>query len=185
MSQPPVEDRVRLEERFAAQLEALARNKDRGALARLRRGVGKELGLAGERDGWVISRVPTVLSDRRLSVFCLVASLFAIHPESGGRGSLGRSFAMLRERSGGDGPERRFVALLDSDREDLFDRLRHAITLLRSKDITVDWADLLLHVQHWDHPDRWVQVRWSRDFWGAQDHEQSETTTAPTRVPAQ
>lgn len=166
---------------FVEDLEHLRERDDRARLARLRRGLGKPVGAAVERDGWVISHLPQTLAERdnELHRCCLIASLFALHPQPGGSGSFGANFRQLRERNPrSDGPERRFVAILNSHVDDLTDRLRHGVALLRSEEIPVDWRSLLAHVRHWDHPERWVQVRWSRDFWAVPDAEIPEEREA-------
>jgi CRISPR system Cascade subunit CasB len=180
-----------LEDRFAAALAKLARDEDRAALAKLRRGLGKRLGSAPERDGWVIARLPPSLSLDALESYCLVASLFALHPASGGAESLASSFAEWHEHDRlqlGKAPgerldniDRRFASLLNSDAEDLPGRLRHAVALLRSHEIAINWAQLLRDIRRWDHPDRVVQRRWSRHFWagGPGDRKTPEASTTP------
>lgn len=157
------------EERFVRRLEELIAGGDRAALAGLRRGLGKPFGACAERDAWVLCHLPQGTDDRTVVACCLVASLFGLRLRLATNGSLGASFRQLADNSGGDGPERRFWTLLDSDVDDLPERLRHAMTLLRSKDIPVDFTALLQHVRHWDHPDRWVQKRWSKDFWAGRE----------------
>jgi len=39
--------------------------------------------------------------------------------------------------------------------------------LLRAKDITVHWRNLLRDLIVWNRFDRRIQHRWARDFWGA------------------
>ena len=117
----------------------------------------------------MLGRLPDSIPARVEANYCLAASLFSLHPDSGGRGGLGAALRQLKERGGGDGPERRFVALLNSDEEDLPGRLRHAISLLKSKAIPVDWRQLLLDLLRWGRTDRPVQRQWSREFWAGQD----------------
>jgi CRISPR system Cascade subunit CasB len=186
MTQP----RERLEDRFVAQLERLERDGDRATLAKLRRGLGKPLGFAPERDGWVIARLPDSLSDRALEAYCLIASLFALHPQSGGTRSLAASFASWHEKerqqlgkaSGErlDNIDRRFAALLNSDADDLPNRLRHVVSLLKANEVPVNWAQLLRDLLYWDDQDRSVQVRWSRHFWAGSE---AGAPTAPEELP--
>ena len=143
---------------------------DRATLAKLRRGLGKQVGEPGaaERDGWVLQCLPTEVSRTQLNDLCLIASLFGLHPQSDGRGTLGAAFRQLwKENDEADGPERRFVALLNSDPADLPTRLRHAVSLLKGNEIAIDWARLLTDLRKWNRPERFVQRRWARDFWGA------------------
>jgi CRISPR system Cascade subunit CasB len=152
-------------DRFAAHLRRLQADDDRAALAKLRRGLGKEPGTVMEMHGLVQPWLPPGLERSQEDACYLIASLFASHPEPGGRGSLGAAFARLKKES--DSVEKRFVALLNSDEDDLPSHLRHAVSLLASGGVPLEWAWLLYDVQHWGHPDRFVQRRWSRDFWAA------------------
>lgn len=144
----------------------------RAALAALRRGLGKRPGEAPQVFPYVVPWLPPNAPPLREDTFYLVASLFASHPIDwpGGDGdrsarNFGASLARLaRERSSAS-IERRFVALLSAAYADLPEHLRHAIALLKSDDVPVDWAQLLHHLQQWNHPDRWVQRAWARAFW--------------------
>ena len=76
--------------------------------------------------------------------------------------------------------ERRFMQLLASDPNDLDDLLRQAISLLKSKDVGVNWHNLLQDVKLW----RWnndkrdlVRKQWSRAFWRARKEFPTNPTT--------
>lgn len=162
-------------------------NRDRAKLAALRRGLG-------EPDGWhpqlanVVNPYLHDVSDYDAPIFYQVAALFGLHPvarRSGDEQTSGRfverSFthalhqrALQRSGEGGGSIEdikkpldRRVMALLNADREDLFHHLRYATSLLRGSDIPVDWVRLIIDLDHWDEPDREVQRRWSRAWWPA------------------
>ncbi len=62
--------------------------------------------------------------------------------------------------------ELRFRALLDSDDDQLPDRLRRLVTYLRSKNLGLNYQRLLDDLLWWDHPDKRVQRRWARAFYG-------------------
>jgi CRISPR system Cascade subunit CasB len=159
------------EERFAEYveyLEKLERNEDRAALAALRRSLGKNPGEAVEAHRHVLPFNPPTWEE---SAYYLVGGLFALHPQSWRRAegdrsltNLGASFAQL-----GSQVEKRFVALLNCHEDDLAEHLRHAISLLRSKGIPVDWVQLLKDRCNWNHPNRLVQLNWARAFWGHSD----------------
>ena len=61
--------------------------------------------------------------------------------------------------------EKRLVALLNCHQDDLPDHLRHVISLLKAKDIFINWLQLLNDVQNWQRESRDVQRRWARQFW--------------------
>lgn len=158
-------------------LQEAETNGDRATLAKLRRGLGKNVGEPGaaERDGWVLQRLPPDVGRSELDRCCLIASLFGLHSAPKGLGSLGAAFRRLwKESDEAEGPERRFVALLDSDPADLPLRLRHAVSLLKANDIPIDWQWLLRDLRNWSHPERFVQRRWASDFWGRNPQREAE-----------
>lgn len=159
--------------RLAAHLGELAAQQDRAALAALRRGLGKPPGTVAEMHRHVVP----VLGAGADAAAYLVAALFGLHPVSWvgpsnpRRSNFGVSLARLRAAvgvSGEAGIERRVIALLNADPDDLASHLRHAVALLRAHDIPVDWARLLRDARGWDHPDRWVQRNWAHAYWAAQ-----------------
>ncbi len=150
-------------ENFIRHLERLRDQEDRRALAILRRGANRQPGAALDMFSLVIPWVP---ENRHAedSAF-LVAALFALHPAPKGQGTLGSVFAKISEES--DSIELRVNALLNCHRDDLPYHLRQAVSLLRSKDVPVNWRQLLRDVLGWEHDDRYVQRAWARDFWSA------------------
>lgn len=117
-------------------------------------------------------------SDER--VFLMTAALFAFHPKSFGNEqtasrhrNLGESLRMLGEAmSSGTGPElelpdslkRRVEAMLGAPRDEVFGHLRQMVSLLKTKEVPVDWAQLLFDLTRWDRAGRPVQWEWSRAF---------------------
>ena len=136
--------------------------EDRGALADLRCGLGREPGEMARVHRHVVPYLPEKNYDDRW--YYLVATLFGAYPEHRTGTSLGKAFAPLRAKS--DSMESRFVALLNADPEDLGDHLRHAVSLLKANEQPLDWFRFFADLLQWDHPDRHVQLRWARDFYG-------------------
>jgi len=157
---------------LVTRLENLRDSNDRAALARLRRGLGKEMGTP-EMYPYVVPFLPAYPQGQE-SCF-LVAALFATHPLPSPRGtSFGASFRRVWEESGrSDSTEKRFTALLSADEEDLGGHLRHAVSLAKSKNTPIDFHSLLYDLRNWSHPDRFVQLRWARDFWRAEKADKS------------
>lgn len=151
--------------RFVAALSAARDREDRATLAKLRRGL---TGHCAERDIWVFSRLPGGLSLCSEEAALLTAALFASHPRAGGRGSVGSALRQLRLLQGdhaSDSLDKRLAALLDSHRDDLPARLRQVVSLLRSREVPIDWGQLLSDLIWWDAEQRTVQRRWARDYW--------------------
>jgi CRISPR system Cascade subunit CasB len=167
------------EDHFVAQLRRLADNDDRAKLAKLRRGLGKPPGTALETLAVVLRCLPSGLRPEAEDTYYLVASLFAEHPQPGGV-SLGRAFNLLARKRQAESLEKRFVALLNADADDLPEHLRHAVSLLKSEGIALDWACLITDIQHWKHPERFVQRQWARDFWAGEEQAETEPTEPTT-----
>ena len=159
------------------ELERLREQNDRATLASLRRGMGQPPGTVVET-----SRVVEHMLDEDdppwvRDTLYLIAPLFAFHPasETGERWSnMGSHFRRLfgENEEPPTNIERRFMALLTSEPDDLPDVLRQAISLLKSKDVPVNWLRLFEDVQRWldSRPEgeerrQEVRLRWSRSFW--------------------
>lgn len=178
-------------ERFIQDLEKLADDRngkkpDRAALAALRRGLGKSPGEVSEVHRYIVPYI-SHLNDfnyKQADCYYLVASLFALHQISWQgdekfdyKRNLGASFAKLQASSdGNESTEKRFVALLNSHQEDLANHLRHAVSLLKSKEIGIDWLQLLKDLQRWDNDDRRVQRDWAKAFWSSTSDEPENKT---------
>ncbi|MDD3925473.1 MAG: type I-E CRISPR-associated protein Cse2/CasB [bacterium] len=170
---------------FIEFLESLRDNKNRMALAVLRRGLGRP-------PGTVLSMSPYIETFRpepwQRAWYYLVAALFASYP--GPEPSRKPDPLSMKERQNigvtmdgivhayvleGKGMnkddarkrvERRFMALLNSHPDDLPRHLMHAISLAKSKDVPVDYRRLLRDLQYWTSENKWVQLQWAASFWG-------------------
>ena len=160
------------DQRFVAYLERLAAPEDRGALAVLRQGLR---GRPGEEPAMYRYVVPWVQGEQTRwgeDVHYLVAALFAFHPKNWPEGTtdwdsnLGASFARIAVGEARESVERRFTVLLNTHQADLAAQLRHAISLLKSRDVPVDWGRLLNDLRWWGNDDKRVQRRWAKVFWG-------------------
>ena len=175
------------EKRFVQYLQTLVAAGNRAALAALRRGLSQQPGSVAEMHRYVVPWLPR--DPRREDAFYLAASLFATHPvswEAGGneRTNLGASFARLAAQDpAGESTEKRFASLLNSHSDDLPQHLRHAVTLLKSKSVPIDYAQLLHDIQSWGWESRAAQREWARAFWG-RDTERPADNEAPASEPA-
>lgn len=142
--------------------------------------MGKPPGSTREMDRWVLRYVPTGARGDQENVYYLVAMLFAcwyqgtndVHQNPSQ--NLGSSLRMLvdLEAVGNNNrdeiekrTEKRLVALMNSHLDDLPKHLQHIVSLLKSKDIPINWSQLLSDVQNWQREDREIQRRWARGFW--------------------
>lgn len=159
-------------------LHDLAGREDRGALAALRRGLGKQSGITPEMYPHVEPYLQGASMQETEAAY-LVASLFGSHPvvwhSSGDRPrntSLGWTLQQIRFRESSpkeedQGAARRFLAILSCDQPELGTHLRHLISLLHSRHpaAQIDWERLYRDIRDWDDIDRKVQRRWAEDFW--------------------
>ncbi len=146
------------------QLRALRTHNNRAALAAIRRGLSMPMSAEVLRE--VLPYVPASDSHDE-AMYIVVAGLFATHADEVAGQSLATALRRVRDMSHSEGSiEKRFVALLDADRDQVVVHLRHAIQLCQSRGVGVDYNLLLRDMLQWDAPKRWVQLRWARDFWG-------------------
>ena len=153
----------REEHYFIRYLKSLVEKDDRAALAALRRGLGKAPGTEPEMYRYIVPLLPENAYQNQEQVFYLIASLFASHPVSAGKGNLGAHLAQARGENNADALERRFTALLSAHPDDLPNYLRQTISLLKSKDVPVNWNQLLQDLLWWN--DR-TRKSWATNFWG-------------------
>ncbi len=158
-----------LDESFIAYLESVIKRDDRAILAHFRRGLGKAPGMAMEMFPYLARFTQNRFRSEENAYF-LVASLIGLYPtyswktDEGGRNNLGKSLSFLQDQS--ESIEKRFVALLNADEEDLPQHLRQIISLLKSKEAPINWLQLLKDIKFWSHENRRVQRNWAHGFWG-------------------
>ena len=152
---------------FIRYLQKLADGQARGALASLRRGLGQPPGTVADMYRYVEPFLGQERSGLKESAFYLVAALFALHPKSAEKGNMGAQMrACDPEGKNSDALERRFTALLAAHPDDLPDYLRQAVSFLKSKDVPINWNQLIWDLQKWNDEDHRIQKEWARSFWG-------------------
>lgn len=169
------------QERFIERLRGLnppdnPRLADRQTLAHLRQCIGKPDYVTLAKLGHLFFGVP----EYRLEDAILVAQLFGVHSDAGGRGTIGRALHHANKDTESDSNDKRFIVLVETSKEDLPDRLRHIVRLLKSKGIPIDFEQLLRDLNNWDHQDRFVQWNWSRDYWNLRDDSDDENPETET-----
>ena len=168
--------------RFISRLETLGgiapdSIPDRRALAALRSSLARPVPPA-EAVRVVAPFLPEQATGWRETVYYLIAALFALHPCLSSQEAYGTSLGKaLRQASGesGLGPERRLLALLGCKSEDLPSHLRHAVSYLRARDVSIDYRQLMRDLSWWDTVEGDVQHRWGRDFWSGTLEENQES----------
>lgn len=102
----------------------------------------------------------------RREIFYLVAGLWAAHWREGRNGmplSIGKACAAYQAASGSSSTERRFINLLDADRDQLSHRLRQIVALLKEQ--VIDFDTLLKGLLYWNDDQKRTQNGWARDFY--------------------
>jgi CRISPR system Cascade subunit CasB len=169
------------EDQLVKRLLDLSPEKDRGALAALRTGLGKRPGDAPRMFPFVVPYLSTSdSSEPSVIAAFLTASLFAKHPKHRSGDSLGAALwgATKREQNPDGkhleaGVESRFTAMLDADVEDLPRHLEGLVSLCESAEVGLDWYRFRRDVEDllYSENDRrdWTLMRWAKDFWKGPD----------------
>jgi len=154
-------------ERFVTRLSGL----DPGAMSVLRRSLGFEPGAYVPAFPFVEPFAAKEAERAWLrAALYLSAGLYALHPMDRAGQSLASGMSLSMSRRGSSSIERRFIGLLDSDREGVGQHLRQAVSVLAADGIAIDHAQLLDDLGVWlaprvsDQMDR-VRQRWARDFY--------------------
>lgn len=159
--------------------------KDRGMLAILRRGLafppGQDLRAVAELEGTLYGLSS---NDMRRAYCYLVAGLMALYSEyAPSYGDFGDSLGQLYRAKPNsiDSLKRRLKALVEADDEQLPERLRACVQLLKQAGITPDFETLLKDLFDWNAEDRRVQRRWLRSFFRMLVDE-NESSTNPNAI---
>lgn len=176
---------------LVAHLQELAAREDRGALAALRRGLGKDPGTVPEMYPHVEPYLQGA-SKLETEAAYLVASLFGLHPVAWDPAaahpwntSFGWSLHSIRFRTDGsedEGVARRLLATLSGGAEALPTHLRQMLSLLHSRQDTapIDWVQLYWDALRWEEVDHRVQRSWAETFWrGGPRQSAEEDSEAP------
>ena len=105
----------------------------------------------------------------RLALY-IVASLFALHPQKSSPSLAGGLGSLMRVRKS-DSIEKRFIALLGADPENLPNYLRQSVSLLAADGKGLNYSQLLDDISVWMNPVaelEWrddIRQRWARDFY--------------------
>jgi len=168
------------EQEFVERVEKL----DSGRLAMLRRGCGKPDPVGG-RCPWLIGLIHGVASE---AVAFLTASLLAQYKTTDIRaghhraeGNFGTTWKQAISGSQSESLSRRFHSLLDAEYDpwtgdgDLPYRLRQMVRYAARKGVGVDWSQLLSDLKFWNQPEKYVQKRWARSFFTAEQGPDKES----------
>ncbi len=160
----------------------------RGELALLKRNAGNTLAESRNAIG-IFYRIlpPSKQNGPDEEIYFLVATLYGCN-KSTGTGDFG---SVMRQVKGGasevsgTGIDRRMSILLDSE-FDLLDGYRHGggemayrmrqySLLAASKEIGIDWGQLLHDLCLWQQPGKQVRKQWARSYFGIQANRENQS----------
>lgn len=157
MSETQIDPKISL---FFVRLAALRP----GERARFKRNAGKTLVESQQGTMGLFYRLlPAGVARYQEETYFLTATLYPL-ADDGGKGSLGHALRRARQGDNTAGLDRRIEILLDADESQLPFRLRQALRYLAAKQVRVNWSVLLADLLNWQHPQRFVQERWARDY---------------------
>jgi len=143
---------------------------DAGDKAKLKRSAGNRIAESRQVMGLFYRLLPEGIPAYLHETFFLVATLFPMI-EGTETGSFASAMNKARKKDNQKGLDKRFEILLDADSEQIAFRLRQAIHYLASQNGRMHWETLLDDLSHWDHPERYIQQKWAREYFGNQKKE--------------
>lgn len=156
------------QQQVAAFITALAR-LDNAGRARLKRNAGRTLNEARDVHRIFYQALPYEVAGRpEEEIYFLIATLYPLAKARSDGATLGTTLRMARLLRESESIDRRFQALIDSDLDQLRFRLRQIVRLIAASEQAIDWGQLLNDLLAWNHPDRYVQLRWARDYFVGQ-----------------
>lgn len=145
-----------------------------GELAELRRGCGARIA-DRPRLLWFAGLVRGSLNEEAAFLSAtLLAQYSTLTIRAGrhrGEGDFGQTWRRAIGPNPSDSLRRRFLLLLDCALQpdgsgDLPFRLRQMVRFAASKEVGIDWPQLMRDLRNWSHPEKFVQKRWARSFYG-------------------
>jgi len=165
--------------RFIANLADL----DAGERARFKRNAGNKIPEAHNALGLFYRTAlrDVHIPEYREETFFLVATLFAFEKPAKDKSArpkklpFAQAMRQIRtvhaKQSGGEkqtkGLDKRMERLLDADRQQLPYYLRREVQFLANEGRHIDWEQLLKDLLQWENPERFVQRRWAREYFGS------------------
>lgn len=159
----------------------LLQERDKGELAAMKRNAG--VTLPGRGVAWFPSLLRSHTARRNEEIFFLVATLFGFNRKPKIGNDFGSTLRTAADRSGEAGIGRRVYQLLDASFDVIVDpynpdavvqsgggemmfRLRQLVKLCASKEVGIDWAQLLTDLCRWNDPAKRIQKKWARSYFG-------------------
>lgn len=170
-------NRLEYEARFLQSISDRIKN-DNGAKADFKRALSGESEHIRKVYPFVLPYVGKTSEWEQVHIWIPIACLSVYYEQPLRKLDLQRNFGHscrdLATATHSEGAERRFRTLLDLAIADIQSPLTALVRQMKSKDISIDYPQLLADLRQWEHPNQWVQDRWARAFWGAPQSEPSQ-----------
>lgn len=161
-----------IEEEFINRLSLL----NRGDMAALKRNAGNTIGESrGAVQTFYRILPPGVASKYNEEIYFLVATLYGLNKYRF-TGDFGWTMRTVRKSSDLESVDKRMTILLDSDFDliggyqpgggEMAYRLRQNVRLANSKEVGVDWLQLVKDLEYWTHSEKKVKKRWANSYFG-------------------
>ena len=111
---------------------------------------------------------------RQQEVWIFVASLSVYYPQTirEQQQNFGSSCRDLANHTHSEGADRRFRALLDTSLEDIQSPLTSLVRQIKTKEVHIDYPQLLADLCQWEQPNQYIQDNWARSFWSVSSSEE-------------
>ena len=146
--------------------ETLSRRSDadNAVIATLRRSLRSDPGTDARAMRLIEPLLPPQITKQKRQSVYLVAGLWALVNRRTNAKPQPLAAAM-KSIADNSSIQSRFERLLDSDLDELPYRLRQAVTLIASKNVAIDWPQLLSDLHGWNWSSHSVQENWAKQFW--------------------
>lgn len=166
-----------IDQDFITRLKNLKDN-DRGAFTALKRAAGTNI--AQSRQGAIAAFYKilpySLMNSKKEEVYYLMATLYGHNDEYPFAGDFGETLRIVRNKFDSESMDRRMTGLLDSKFAtskykiirggEFAYKLRQLVKLAKSKDVGINWLQLLKDLKNWNHPEKFVQKKWARNYFG-------------------
>lgn len=142
--------------------------KDKTAMAILKRGLGFKPGSHFHSYPYVEHFLSHDSKESYRRSLYLVASLFAYYPhhDEDNSNSFAAVFARVAKEKESKSMAKRFISLLEAEKEDLSNHLRQAFSLLpKQEGKNINFVKLAKDISHWSSSNKKVKEKWARDFY--------------------
>ncbi len=160
--------RIQQASTFLVNLHTRIRN-DNGAKADLKRALSGEPRHLRAIYPLVLPYLYGVQEREQEQIWVPIACLSVYYPQNAldKQRDFGSSCQALKKATSSDGVERRFRALLDTALVDVLSPTTALVRQMKSKEVLINYPQLILDLCRWNHPDQYIQDQWARSFWAA------------------